>query len=59
MSVHAFGEFLLIDSHRETRGRSYVELDELFERRIPARQFATTMTSAQVSSEEFTKAQPE
>jgi hypothetical protein len=28
----------------ETKGRSYIELDELFERRISARQFEATET---------------
>lgn len=31
----------------ETKGRTYNELDELFERRIPAWKFATTKTSHQ------------
>lgn len=31
----------------ETKGRSYIELDELFARKIPARQFAKTKTAAQ------------
>jgi hypothetical protein len=31
----------------ETKGRSYAELDELFERRIPAWRFKDTRTSAQ------------
>jgi hypothetical protein len=31
----------------ETKGRSYVELDELFERKIPARKFRNTRTTAE------------
>ena len=31
----------------ELKGRSYEELDELFERRIPTRRFASTQTEAQ------------
>ncbi|RSH84102.1 hypothetical protein EHS25_005347 [Saitozyma podzolica] len=31
----------------ETRGRSFIELDELFERRIPARDFRATRTTAE------------
>lgn len=31
----------------ETKGRTYQELDELFERRVPAWKFATTETSHQ------------
>lgn len=30
----------------ETKGRTYNELDELFERKIPARQFSSTKTAA-------------
>lgn len=31
----------------ETKGRTYAELDELFERRIPARKFKQTHTEVQ------------
>lgn len=31
----------------ETKGRTYSEIDELFQRRIPARQFAKTTTAYQ------------
>jgi hypothetical protein len=31
----------------ETRGRSFIELDELFERKIPARDFRATRTTAE------------
>jgi hypothetical protein len=31
----------------ETKGRTYAELDELFERRVPAWKFASTKTSHQ------------
>jgi len=30
----------------ETKGRTWNELDELFERKIPARKFASTKTTA-------------
>ncbi|KAL1870914.1 hypothetical protein VTK73DRAFT_2369 [Phialemonium thermophilum] len=32
-----------------TRGRTHAEMDELFERRVPTRQFATTKTSLQLA----------
>jgi len=35
----------------KTKGRTYAELDELFERGIPARKFAKTKTSAQFELE--------
>lgn len=35
----------------ETKGRTYHELDELFERRIPAWRFATTRTAHQENME--------
>lgn len=35
----------------EAKGRSYAELDELFERRIPAWRFKSTKTEAQMVAE--------
>ncbi|KAH7349636.1 general substrate transporter [Plectosphaerella cucumerina] len=35
----------------ETKGRTYLELDELFERRVPAWRFASTVTSYQAGAE--------
>jgi len=39
------------------QGRSYEEIDELFENKTPTRQFATTKTKAQLAKEEFDLAQ--
>jgi hypothetical protein len=39
------------DANSETKGRSFLELDELFERRIPAGKFKQTQTSIQTSTE--------
>lgn len=39
------------------QGRSYEEIDELFESKTPTRQFATTKTKAQLAKEEFDLAQ--
>lgn len=36
----------------ETKGRSFIELDELFERRIPARQFRLTETEVDRAKKE-------
>lgn len=36
----------------ETKGRSFLELDELFERRTPARKFRTTETSVDINRRE-------
>jgi hypothetical protein len=36
----------------ETKGRSYTDLDELFERKIPAWKFAETKTRADLEREE-------
>lgn len=36
----------------ETRGRSYEELDEMFMKKVPAREFATYITEAQTRSQE-------
>jgi hypothetical protein len=33
----------------ETKGRTYAELDELFERKVSARKFAATKTAAQTA----------
>jgi hypothetical protein len=35
----------------ETNGRTYLELDELFERGVPAWRFANTVTSYQAGAE--------
>lgn len=35
----------------ETKGRTYAELDELYERRIPAWRFAKTKTSVQETAD--------
>jgi MFS family permease len=40
----------------ETRARTYSELDELFERRIPANRFATTKTQVDAARDEVTGA---
>ena len=40
----------------EYKGRSYAELDELFQRRIPARKFKTTKTAAQLEREQTAEA---
>jgi len=37
--------------NRETKGRTFSELDELFENRVPARKFRQTKTSAQLELE--------
>lgn len=37
----------------ETKGRSFLELDELFERRTPARNFRTTETSVDITRREW------
>ena len=34
--------------HPETKGRSFEEIDELFIKRVPARQFASYVTEAEV-----------
>lgn len=36
--------------HPETKGRSYQELDELFAKGVPARQFASYVTDAQTEA---------
>lgn len=38
--------------HPETKGRTYEELDEMFMKGIPARQFATYVTEAQKRGEQ-------
>ena len=40
--------FLLVP---ETKGRTFAELDEFFDRRIPAWKFATTKTREQMSTD--------
>jgi SP family general alpha glucoside:H+ symporter-like MFS transporter len=37
----------------EVRGRTYEELDELFDARVPARKFASTKTKKQLLAEEI------
>lgn len=39
------------------KGRSYEEIDELFENKTPTRQFATTKTKVQLAKEELDLAQ--
>ena len=39
----------------ETTGRSYEELDELYMKRVPAREFKTYITAAQQQGEEASK----
>lgn len=46
------GLVLLFFTVPETRNRSYLELDELFMRKIPARQFASTSTSVDLAKAE-------
>lgn len=46
------GLVLLFFTIPETRNRSYLELDELFLRKIPARRFATTKTSVEAAKED-------
>lgn len=36
----------------ETKGRSYLELDELFERKISARKFSETTTQVDIAKKE-------
>lgn len=36
----------------ETKGRTYLELDELFERGVPAWRFASTVTAYQAEAEQ-------
>lgn len=38
---------------KQFKNRSYAELDELFERRIPTRKFKTTKTAAQLEVEQL------
>jgi len=42
----------------ETKGRTYAELDDLFERNIPAWKFADTKTAHDVEVEEQKREQP-
>ena len=46
-----FGVIVVFFTIPEFKGRSYIEIDELFERRISARKFATTMTLQQEQHE--------
>jgi SP family general alpha glucoside:H+ symporter-like MFS transporter len=41
------------DSDTQFKNRTYAELDELFERRIPTRKFKSTMTAAQLEAEQL------
>lgn len=42
--------------HPETKGRSYEEIDEMFMKKVPARQFATYVTDAEVRGKEVQEA---
>jgi hypothetical protein len=39
--------------HPETKGRSFEELDEMFAKKVPARQFKTYVTAAELRGREL------
>lgn len=55
MSSPQFGKRRLIRNDRETRNRAYVELDEMFEAKVPARKFAGYISNVDRTREEHAR----